>query len=150
MVRNVQKHLQLLIACESLQTGRTSREVKDCDLASLVRTLYYYAGGCGFDNDLTEYDPIGVVAIIGHFDSPLLSMISKLATALVTGNTCLLVANSLTPLSCYMFVDLCVQSGLPAGCINLVVTDNNEMLKYISADPRIDCVSFDGHLSVCL
>ena len=49
-----------------------------------------------------------------------------------------------------MFVDLCVQSGLPAGCVNLVVTDNNEMLKYISDDSRIDCVSFDGHLSVCL
>jgi hypothetical protein len=48
----------------------------------------------------------------------------------------------LTPLSC-LFVDLCVQSGLPSGCVDLVVTDNNEMLNYISADPRIDVVIDD-------
>jgi aldehyde dehydrogenase (NAD+) len=149
MARNVQKHLQLLTACESLQTGRTSREIKDCDIAALIRTLYYYSGGVVNANELMEsYEPIGVVAIIGHFDSPLLSMIGKRAAALVTGNTCLLVPNSLSPLSCYMFIDLCVQSGLPNGCVNLVVSDNDEILKFISTDPRIDCVTFDGNLTV--
>ena len=161
-----------MTACESLNTGRTSREVKDLDLASVIKTLYYYAGAVGSSADFDSYEPLGVVAIVGYFDSPLLSAVGKLAAALAAGNTCLLVPNSLTPLSSYLLVDLCVQSGVPSGVVNLIATSmrififhiinfiidyvdfftiskaNDEIIKRISRDPRIDCVSFDGKLSV--
>lgn len=113
-----------------MNSGRTSREVKDLDIATVIKTLYYYAGAVGSSANFDSYEPVGVVAVIGHYDSPLLSVINKLAAALVTGNTCLLVPNALTPLSCYMLIDLCVQSGVPNGVVNLI-TSGTDVLKLL-------------------
>ena len=76
-----------MTACESVNSGRTSREVKDLDVAAVIRTLYYYAGTVGSAADFESNESLGVVAIIGYFDSPLLSIVSKWAAALAAGNT---------------------------------------------------------------
>lgn len=128
MARNVQKNLQLLVAFESLNSGRTSRECKDLDVAAVIRTLYYYAGSVASQVN-ESYEPVGLVAIVGHFDSPLLSVVSKLAAALVTGNTCILIPNCLTPLSSYLLIDLCAQSGFPNGVVNLVTSSKIKSFK---------------------
>jgi len=111
-----------------VNTGRTSREVKDLDVAAVIKTLYYYAGAVGSSADFDSHEPLGVVAIVGYFDSPLLSVVGKLAAALVAGNACLLVPNSLTPLSSYLLVELCIQSGVPFGVVNLIVTSMRILL----------------------
>jgi acyl-CoA reductase-like NAD-dependent aldehyde dehydrogenase len=69
-----------------------------------------------------EYVPLGVVAFNCFYDSSLLSLVSKLAPALATGNTCLVLANKLCPLSAFMFCDICTQSGLPAGVLNVIAS----------------------------
>jgi aldehyde dehydrogenase (NAD+) len=122
MARNVQKNVQILIACESVCSGRTSREIKDLDIASVIKTLYYYAGSVGNSLDFDTYESLGVVAICGYFDSPLLSIINKIAAALATGNTCVVVPHKLTPLSTYLFLEICAQSGLPKGVVNLIAS----------------------------
>ena len=118
MARNVQKHLTILTSCESVSSGRSSREVKDLDITNVIKALYYYSGSVSFDN--ANYEPVGTIAICGYYDSSLLSLVSKLAPALASGNTCLVLPHKLNPLSAYMFVDICVQSGLPAGVANLI------------------------------
>lgn len=146
IARNVQKHLTILTACESVTSGRTSREVKDLDITNIIRVLYHYAGAVSLDDE--NYEPVGQVAILGYVDSSLLSLVNKLAIALVTGNTCLIVPHKDTPLSAYMFLDICIQSGVPAGVINLICSDKADLVKWISADARINAVSFDGRLQV--
>jgi aldehyde dehydrogenase (NAD+) len=118
----VQKNLQMLVSCESINSGRTSRETKDIDVTSVIKTLYYYAGSSGISDLKLDYEPVGLVAVCGFYDSSLLSLVSKVAPALASGNVCLIVPHRLTPLSAYMFLDLCVESGLPAGVINLVLS----------------------------
>lgn len=121
MARNVQKHLQILTACESINCGRTSREVKDLDLSQVIKTLYYYAGSLSLqDNNNNDYESLGVVVICGYYDTSLLSLVNKLAAALASANSCLILPHKLTPLSACMFMDICVQSGLPAGLVNLI------------------------------
>jgi aldehyde dehydrogenase (NAD+) len=121
----VQKHISILVSCESVSSGRSSREVKDLDVTSVIKSLYYYSGSAGLNNEYeANYEPLGVVAVCSYYDSSLLSLVNKLAPALVTGNACLLVPHRLNVLSAYMFLDICVQSGLPRGVLNLVLSSN--------------------------
>ena len=128
IARNVQKHLSVVSLVEALNCGRTSREVKDLDVAAVIKSLYYYAGACGLSNssELKSYESLGLTAIALSWDSPLMSLVGKAAAALVTGNTVVVVANRLAPLSTFMFADICVQSGLPAGCLNVVISGKEE------------------------
>ena len=96
--------MQILTQCESINGGRTSREVKDLDVANIIKTLYYYAGSVSFKSTLADYEACGVVALVGYYDSSLLSLVGKLAPALASGNTCLIVPHKLTALSSYMFL----------------------------------------------
>ena len=89
-------------------------------MTSIIKTLYYYSGSTSLERN--GYDPLGVVGIIGYYDSSLLYLVNKIAPALATGNCCVVVPHKLSPLSAYMFLDICVQSGLPAGVLNLVVS----------------------------
>ena len=134
--------------CESVNSGRSSREVKDLDIANVIKSLYYYAGAVSFKSSLAAYEPLGVVALIGYYDSSLLSLVTKLAPALVAGNTCLIVPHKLNALSTCLFLEMCVQSGVPSGVINLVASDQDEIYKWAASDLKINCVSFDGRTNV--
>lgn len=133
------------MACESLNSGRTSREVKDLDVATMIKTFYYYAGSVGglSTQELDSYKPLGVVAICGYFDSPLLSIVNKLAAALATGNTCVIVPHKLTPLSVYLLAEVCVQSGVPNGVVNVVASGSEEIYNWIACG-QVDCITYDG------
>jgi acyl-CoA reductase-like NAD-dependent aldehyde dehydrogenase len=119
IARNIQKNISVLSSIEAVNSARSLREVKDLDIASIIKSFYYYAGSCSIEND--DYEPLGVVAIFGHHDSSLLSVASKLACALSTGNTCLVVPSHVTPLGVFMLAEICVQSGVPPGVLNVIV-----------------------------
>lgn len=140
--------MQVLTLCESIVSGRTTREVKDLDIANIIKSLYYYAGTTSYKSQLKDYDPVGVVALLGYYDSSLLSLVPKLAAALASGNCVLIVPHKSTALSAYMFMDICVQSGVPAGVVNLVVSDQDDIYKWASNDAKINCISFDGRINM--
>jgi aldehyde dehydrogenase (NAD+) len=141
--------LQILVACESLPTGRTSRECKDLDIAQIIKILYHFAGATAYEATL-EYDPLGLVAVVGHYDSSLLSLVAKIAPALAVGNACLIIPHKLAPLSAFMFAEICAQSGVPAGVLNLIVSEQNEneLVNWACADSRLGGLTFDGKLLV--
>ncbi len=147
IARNIQKNTSLLIACESVTSGRTSREVKDLDVAAIIKTFYHYAGIVGKfqEIDPAKYSSLGVVAICGYFDSPLLSICDKLAASLATGNTCVLIPHKKTPLSAYLLAEICKQSGVPEGVVNVVSSSSDDIYKFVATGA--DCVTFDGKTS---
>ena len=98
--------------------------------------------------NIESYTPLGVVAICGYHDSPLLSIINKLAAALATGNCCVLVPHKLTPLSTYLLAELCAQSGVPSGVVNVIASESNDIYNLIATSA--DCVAFDGKTNVFL
>jgi aldehyde dehydrogenase (NAD+) len=137
-----------VVLAEALNSGRTTREVKDLDVAQVVKILYYYAGSCSFSDQLKSHEAVGVVAIASYWDSALLTLVSKLAASLAAGNTCVIIPHRLSPLSAFMLADICKQSGVPNGVINVITSDNDSIYKQISSHPLIDCVSFDGSINV--
>lgn len=143
IARNIQKNPALLIACESVNGGRSSREVKDLDIANIIKTFYYYAGSVGSSN-YDDYSPLGTVAICGHHDSSLLSIAGKLASALATGNSTILIPSKLTPLSAFLLVEVCVQSGVPSGVVNLIASESENIYGLIAASSSVNCITFDG------
>ena len=94
---------------------------------------YYYFGGLadkiqgavipldkkGFFN-FTRYEPLGVVAAITPWNSPLLLAAWKLAPALAAGNTVVIKPSEFTSASTLEFVKLFEEAGFPPGVVNVV------------------------------
>jgi len=64
--------------------------------------------------------PLGAVACITPFNSPLNTTAHKIAPAIASGNAVVLKPASYTPLSAMLLVELFEEAGLPAGWLNLI------------------------------
>lgn len=136
------------MASESITTGRSSRECKELDLTQVIKAFYYFAGSNAiYDSCNENYTSLGLVGIVPHYDSPLVSIVSKIAPALATGNTCL-IAVSPHMLSAFMLAEVCIQSGVPPGVVNVVASDSDELVSWIATDSRVAAITFDGYLLV--
>ena len=89
--------------------------------------------------------PLGVVAAICPWNFPLAVLCRKLGPALVTGNTVVIKASEISPLSTMAFLQLIhEQLKLPPGVINLV-TGAGPVGQALVDDPLTSLVSFTGH-----
>jgi lactaldehyde dehydrogenase/glycolaldehyde dehydrogenase len=89
--------------------------------------------------------PLGVVAAICPWNFPLAVLCRKLAPALVTGNTVVIKASEISPLSTQAFVTLVHEHlDLPPGVINLV-SGAGAVGQALVDDPLTSLVSFTGH-----
>lgn len=68
----------------------------------------------------TRYEPLGIVAMITPWNSPLLLLAWKLAAALAGGNVAVIKPSEFTSASTLEFVELFKQAGFPDGVDNVV------------------------------
>ena len=92
---------------------------------------------------VTVQDPYGVVVGISAYNYPLLINMTKLAPALITGNTLVLKPSPLTPFSALLLGKIAEEAGLPAGVLN-IVTGGADVGEVLTGDPRVDLISFTG------
>lgn len=64
--------------------------------------------------------PIGVCGQIIPWNFPLLMAVFKVAPVLTTGCTTVLKPSELTPLSALKFAEILLESGVPAGVVNII------------------------------
>lgn len=88
--------------------------------------------------------PVGVVAAIAPFNSPVNLSTNKIAPALAAGNTVVLKPASKTPLSALFLARLLHEAGLPPGALNVVVGSGSEVGDTLVRDPRVRMVTFTG------
>jgi acyl-CoA reductase-like NAD-dependent aldehyde dehydrogenase len=86
--------------------------------------------------------PLGVVAAITPWNSPILLLMAKLAPALLAGNTVVVKPAPTTPLTTLRFGELCAEV-LPKGVVN-VITDLNDLGEALTSHPDIAKVAFTG------
>jgi acyl-CoA reductase-like NAD-dependent aldehyde dehydrogenase len=91
-----------------------------------------------------ERRPAGVVAAIQPFNDPMAVAAHKIGPALAAGNAVVLKPDSRTPFSVLALADALVQSGLPAGRLNVVTGSGSVVGQALVRDPRIRVVSFTG------
>jgi betaine-aldehyde dehydrogenase len=88
-------------------------------------------------------EPVGVVAAIVPWNSPLSLATAKIAPALLAGCTLILKASPEAPLEAYMLAEAAEAIGLPAGVFNLVTADRPAS-EHLIRNPDVDKVSFTG------
>jgi acyl-CoA reductase-like NAD-dependent aldehyde dehydrogenase len=88
------------------------------------------------------YRPYGVVAAITPWNFPVTIAMSKIAPALLGGNTMVLKPSPFTPLSTLM-VGTLLNEVLPKGVLN-VISGGNELGAQLTAHPLVRKISFTG------
>jgi acyl-CoA reductase-like NAD-dependent aldehyde dehydrogenase len=92
----------------------------------------------------TRREPVGVVAVITPWNSPLLLMTWKVAPALAAGCTVVVKPSEHAPASTLGFADLIEQAGFPPGVVNVVSGQSRETGAHLAAHPGVDKVAFTG------
>ena len=121
----------------------------------MANHCYYYAGLAEVMEgkttgqslpDMINYtvrEPLGVVAAITPWNSPLLLMLWKLGPALAAGNTIVIKPSEVTPVSTLIFAELIQRAGFPKGVVN-VVTGFGDVGSQLVRHPEVDKVAFTG------
>ena len=92
----------------------------------------------------TRREPVGVVAAITPWNSPLLLMTWKVAPALAAGCTVVVKPSEHSPASTLAFAALFEQAGFPPGVFNVVTGLSRETGAALAGHPGVDKVAFTG------
>ena len=139
---------------QSRDTGKTLRETGAL-AASAAGTFRYYAAVCEtMDSDMTAqrsgcltlsmHEPMGVVAAITPWNSPIASDAQKIAPALAAGNAVILKPASWSPLVSLELARIVDESGLPKGLFSVLPGSGAEIGNLLVEHPAIARVSFTG------
>ncbi|TFF98931.1 MAG: NADP-dependent glyceraldehyde-3-phosphate dehydrogenase [Promethearchaeota archaeon] len=93
---------------------------------------------------MTYRVPLGVVLCIGPFNYPFNLTGSKIAPALLAGNSVVMkppTQGALTPLHFGIILE---KVGVPPGVFNIITGRGSEIGDYLTAHPKIDMISFTG------
>lgn len=143
-----------LARTQVLENGKLFRETQP-QTKMLANFCYYYAGlaeSFGGETipisvpnviNYTVREPIGVVAAITPWNSPLGLLMWKLCPALATGNTVVIKPSEVTPVATLELAGMFVEVGYPSGVVN-VVTGEGDTGEALVAHPDVDKVAFTG------
>ena len=121
-----------------------------------VPQWYYYFGGLAdkvegsvipIDKpafNYTKHEPLGVVALITPWNSPLLLLSFKLAPALAAGNTVVIKPSEFTSASTLALMELVEQAGFPKGVVNVITGFGPEVGQPLVEHPKVRKVAFTG------
>ena len=118
---------------------------KFADLAALDRTEsigpdFYPVPSAS----LVGYRPVGVVGGISAYNYPLHLAAIKIFAALAAGCPIVLTPSPRAPYSTLLLGRIITEAGIPAGVVNIVVSDDMAISQMITTHPMIDKVSFTG------
>jgi aldehyde dehydrogenase (NAD+) len=94
--------------------------------------------------NFTRREPLGVIAAITPWNSPLLLMAWKIAPALAAGNTVVVKPSEYTSCSALEFAHLVEQAGFPPGVFNVVTGFGAEAGEPLATHPKVAKVAFTG------
>lgn len=97
---------------------------------------------------LSRYEPLGVVAAITPWNSPIASDAQKVAPALAAGNAVILKPATWSPLVGLEFARIVAESGLPAGLLSVLPGGGQTIGDRLVSHPAIGRISFTGGTKV--
>jgi acyl-CoA reductase-like NAD-dependent aldehyde dehydrogenase len=94
--------------------------------------------------NFTRYEPLGVIAMITPWNSPLLLLAWKLAAALAAGNTTVIKPSEFTSASTLEFMALFEKAGFPPGVVNTVTGFGADVGAALVAHKKVVKIAFTG------
>nr|MCU0566255.1 aldehyde dehydrogenase family protein [Oculatellaceae cyanobacterium Prado106] len=146
---------EALAQLESQNAGKPMKLAAGGDIPFSIDNLRYFAGVArrqegsaageyvGGYTSLTRREPVGVVGAITPWNYPFMMAIWKIAPAIAAGNAVVIKPAPNTPATTIELAKIALESGLPAGLIN-VVTGGAEVGEAICTHPDIRMISFTG------
>jgi aldehyde dehydrogenase (NAD+) len=151
----VAENSKFLAEVEVRDNGKLIAEM-NTTTAYMAQWYHYYGGladkieGAVIPTDkadtfnYTRYEPLGVVAAIIPWNSPLFLATWKLAPALAAGNTIVIKPSEFTSASLLEFMKLVEQAGIPPGVVNVVTGFGPEVGMPLVEHPLVAKVAFTG------
>jgi succinate-semialdehyde dehydrogenase/glutarate-semialdehyde dehydrogenase len=103
----------------------------------------------GANRILTFAKPVGVCLLLTPWNFPAAMLTRKLGPAIAAGCTTVVKPAQLTPLTTLALMQILTEAGLPAGVVNVLLTDRAQDVSGTAmADPRVRKVSFTGSTPV--
>jgi (Z)-2-((N-methylformamido)methylene)-5-hydroxybutyrolactone dehydrogenase len=140
---------------ETIDTGKIFRETKT--QANYIAEYYDYFAGLAdkVEGTVVPIDkpdmqvtttriPIGVVAAIIPWNSQMLLTAVKLAPALAMGNTVVIKASELAPVTLLEFAKLIEKAGVPKGVINIITGLGEPCGKALTTHHLVEKIAFTG------
>ena len=94
--------------------------------------------------DFSIPEPTGVVAIVAPQESSLLGLVSVVAPAVVTGNTCVVMTSYERPLPAIALAEVLATSDVPGGVVNLLTGDPTEVAPWIASHMDVNAIDLSG------
>ncbi len=151
----VEQNAKQLAEAETRDNGKTYSEMLR-QMQNTAEWYRYYSGLCdkiegrvipvdasGHMN-YTLREPLGVIAMIIPWNSPVRLLAWKLAPALAAGNTCVIKPSEHASTSVLTFARLIRQAGFPDGVVNVVCGLGAEIGPQLTDHPKVAKVAFTG------
>jgi len=94
--------------------------------------------------DFSMPEPTGVVAVLAPQHSSLLGLVSVLAPVLAGGNTAVVVTSKERPLPAVTLAEVLATSDVPAGAVNLLTGDAEELGTWLAEHADVDAIDLTG------
>ncbi len=158
----IEAHIDELAELETLDQGKPLPVGRWAEIPGAINQFRFFAGqamaieGRTIDSSITYQppgrqmrswtvrEPVGVVAAIVPWNSPLVLTAMKLAPALAAGCTVVLKPAEDTSLTALRLGELMLEAGLPAGVLNIVTGPGQPTGAALAAHPGVDKIAFTG------
>lgn len=151
-------HADRLAKAESVDNGKPYKLARTVDIPRASSNMRFFATGIlhwsseayGMENSGFNYtlrQPIGIVACISPWNLPLYLFTWKIAPALASGNCVIAKPSEVTPMTAYLFSQLCIEAGLPAGVLNIIHGLGPKVGSALTQHEKIKAISFTGGTS---
>jgi aminomuconate-semialdehyde/2-hydroxymuconate-6-semialdehyde dehydrogenase len=144
-----------LVAAESKDNGKPEHLARSVDIPRASENFIFFAtASLHFDSEVHEMDgkalnytlrqPVGVVGCISPWNLPLYVLTWKIAPALAAGNTVVAKPSEITPLTAYLFSEICQKANFPKGVLNIVHGYGHKVGDALSRHSDVPVISFTG------
>ncbi|ROO29350.1 aldehyde dehydrogenase family protein [Salinisphaera orenii] len=155
----VERDAEALADMDATAIGRPPAEPRMLDLPNAIATLRHAAGWAdkiegrtiptaGYMGrptlSYTERLPVGVVAAIVPWNTPLMITCWKLGALLAAGCTVVIKPAEQTPMSALHLAKLCREAGIPDGVVNVVTGYGATLGPVLCEHPKVAKITFTG------
>ena len=150
----IRERAEPLAQRQRLDNGKPISETRAL-VASAAGTFQFFAAACEtMEEELTPargdyftmsvHEPMGVVAAITPWNSPIASEAQKLAPALAAGNAVVVKPAEVTPLMALELAAICEEAGVPKGIVTVLCGRGSVIGDAITSHPLVKRVSVTG------
>jgi acyl-CoA reductase-like NAD-dependent aldehyde dehydrogenase len=94
--------------------------------------------------NFTIPEPTGVVGIVAPPDAPLLGLVSRLAPAVISGNSAVVLASERWPLPAVTLAEVLATSDVPGGVVNVITGFTAELVPWLAGHMDVNAIDVTG------